>query len=145
MIGSDTVQHGFVPPQVDADSRAWWAALGEHRLLLPRCHDCGLTWFPPTPGCPRCASTEVRLVEASGRGRVYSWVVVNRALDPAFAGDAPYVILTVDLDEGARIFGRLAAPADDPRLAPGAAVRVQIHEVQGQALIGFVFSDHASV
>jgi len=132
-------RHGFVAPMVDADSRDWWAALAERRLLQPHCRACGETWFPPTPGCPRCASTSVELVEASGRGRVYSWVVVNRALSPAFAGDVPYVVLAVDLDEGGRMFGRLAGDASDPRLGAAARVRAELYEVEGQVLVGFIF------
>ncbi|HEY4024819.1 MAG TPA: OB-fold domain-containing protein [Candidatus Dormibacteraeota bacterium] len=133
------IARGLVAPGIDADSHAWWAAVAERRLLLPHCLDCGATWFPPTPGCPRCASTSVELVEASGRGRVYSWVVVNRALSPAFADDAPYTVLAVDLEEGARMFGRLVGDAGDPRLGAGAEVRAEFYEAGGQALVGFTF------
>ncbi len=124
---------GHDGPEVDADSAAWWAALAERRLLLPRCRDCGQTWFPPTPGCPRCASTSVGLVEASGRGRVYSWVVANRALSQAFA-DVPYTILAVDLEEGARMFGRLVGPGS---VTAAAEVHAVYYEVEGQVLVGF--------
>lgn len=55
----------------------------------------------------------------SGRGRVYSWVGVQRALTPAFEADVPYTIATVELEEGARAFGRLEG--SEPR-APGGAV-----------------------
>jgi uncharacterized protein len=130
-------QRGLIRPDVDADSAPWWHALGEGRLLLPHCDHCGLDWFPPTPGCPRCGATEVELRQALGRGQIYSWVVVNRALHPAFAEDAPYAIVTVDLAEGARMVGRLLAAPDDPGLGPGAPVRAVFYEVAGQALIGF--------
>jgi uncharacterized protein len=131
------MQQGFVAPDIDADSRDWWAALAERRLLLPHCRDCGGTWFPPTPGCPRCASPAVELAPASGRGRVYSWVVVNRALSPAFAGDAPYTVLAVDLEEGGRIFGRLLGKASGPGLGAGIEVRAELYEVEGRVLVGF--------
>lgn len=123
-----------IRPWPDADSAAWWSAVDERRLLLPRCRDCGQTWFPPTPGCPRCASTSVELVEASGAGRVYSWVVVHRALSPAFAGDAPYTILAVDLAEGARMFGRLVGPGP---VTARAEVHAVFYEIGGQVLVGF--------
>ena len=136
MNRAELVQHGLVAPDVDADSQAWWAAVAERRLLLPHCENCGLTWFPPTPGCPRCGSTSVELAQASGRGRVYSWVVVNRALSPAFADDEPYTILAVDLDEGARMFGRLVGSVAVPLVA-GDEVRACFYEVEGQVLVGF--------
>jgi uncharacterized OB-fold protein len=129
-------QVGFVPPAIDEDSRAWWQAVSERRLLLPRCGGCGLTWFPPAPGCPRCGGAGISLREASGRGRIYSWVVVERALDPVFARDVPYTIVAVDLDEGARMVGRLLAPAGAGWCA-GTPVRASFYEVEGQALVGF--------
>ena len=139
MIDREAVQHGFLPPTIDADSETWWAAIAEGRLLLPHCTACDLKWFPPTPGCPRCGSAGVTLIQASGKGTVYSWVVVNRALHDAFAGDAPYVILAVDLEEGARIFGRLVGPATEGRLLAGAGLRAVFYQVEGRALVGFAF------
>jgi uncharacterized OB-fold protein len=130
---------GFVAPNQDADSAPWWAAVADRRLLLPRCEECGLTWFPPTPGCPRCGSPRVELIEAAGTGRIYSWVVVNRALSEAFTADAPYTILTVDLDEGARMFGRLIGDPNDPRLRADARLKTVFYEVQEQTLVGFEF------
>jgi uncharacterized OB-fold protein len=125
---------GLVRPEADADSAAWWAAVAERRLLLPRCRDCGQRWFPPTPGCPRCGGASVELVEATGRGRVYSWVVVHRALSPAFVDDAPYTILAVDLEEGARMFGRLVGPGP---VTAGADVHAVFIDVEDQVLVGF--------
>jgi uncharacterized OB-fold protein len=58
-------------------------------------------------------------VDASGEGHVYSWVGVQRALTPRFEAEVPYTIATVELDEGARVFGRLEGP--EPT-APGGAV-----------------------
>jgi hypothetical protein len=43
---------------------------------------------------------------------VYSWVVVHIALDPAFAGEVPYAIVTVDLEEGPRVFARFDGPIE---------------------------------
>ena len=58
-----------------------------------------------------------------GRGTVYSWVGVRRALDPAFADDGPYTVAAVDLDEGARIIARLDALADPDATTFGERVR----------------------
>ena len=139
MSSTSADQRGISAPLQDADSAPWWAAVAEHRLLLPHCDSCGLTWFPPTPGCPRCASTGIHLVESAGRGRVYSWVVVNRALSDAFTADAPYTILTIDLEEGGRIFGRLLGDSADRQVTADAPVRARFYEVSGQTLVGFSF------
>jgi uncharacterized OB-fold protein len=128
-------QHGFLSPPLDEDSRPWWQALAEGRLILPRCLSCGRCWFPPSPGCPNCGGERFEWIAASGRGSIYSWVVIGRALHRAFEADVPYTIVAVDLDEGARIFGRLSRDAEP---AAGARVRAEIYKVEGQALLGFV-------
>jgi len=121
--------------QGDADSAAWWEALAAGRLELPVCSSCGRRWFPPAPTCPYCGATHPSLIAASGLGKVYSWVVVHKAFDPVFANDVPYVILTVDLDEGARVVGRLLGPRD--ALRADARVRAVPYESRSGALLGF--------
>jgi len=86
-------------------------------------------WFPPTPACPRCASLWTDLRESAGCGEIYSWAVVNRALHPSFAQDAPYVILSVDLEGAARMVGRL--------LAAGAAIGGRVPRRRGPHPCGF--------
>jgi uncharacterized OB-fold protein len=132
---SSIEQAGFLAPPLDADSRPWWEALAEGRLILPRCLSCGRCWFPPAPGCPNCGAERFEWIEATGRGSIYSWVVIGRALHPAFDADVPYTIVAVDLDEDARIFGRLG-PGVEP--AAGARVRAEIYTVEGRPLLGFV-------
>jgi uncharacterized OB-fold protein len=127
------IQHGEVTPDVDLDSRDWWAAVSAGRFLLPACGECGYRWFPPTPRCPRCASASVRLESASPRGSIYSWIVVHRALDEAFLADTPYTVVAVDLEDGARMFGRLL----DGEPAPGRAVEARSYIVGTSALLGF--------
>jgi uncharacterized OB-fold protein len=131
---TDWTQAGYIDVPPDEDSAWWWAAVGDERLLLPRCDSCERCFFPPQPTCPRCGSSSWQPVEASGRGRVYSWIVIHTALNPAFAGDVPYTILAVTLDEGVRIFGRLtdASPvvADDP-------VEACFYTVTGHPMLGF--------
>src|SRR4051812_13885110 len=119
----------------DADSAAWWEALASGRLLLPRCSSCRRRWFPPAPTCPRCGAGSPTLEDATGLGRVYSWVVVHKAYDPAFAGEIPYVIVTVDLDEGARVVGRLVGARD--ALAADARVVAVPYGTSAGALLGF--------
>jgi uncharacterized OB-fold protein len=128
--------HGVLPPLTDRDSDAWWESLAAGQLTLPHCPSCGATWFPATPGCPECGESHVDFIVSGGHGRLYSWVVVNRALNPAFAHDVPYTIVAVDLDEGARMVGRLRTDDDAP-LRAGESLDAQIYTAGGQALVGF--------
>jgi uncharacterized OB-fold protein len=42
-------------------------------------------------------------VRCSGRGRIYSFIVVHRPQHPAFFGDVPYNAAIVELEEGIRM------------------------------------------
>jgi uncharacterized OB-fold protein len=131
---SQPVQRGFAPVHADADSAGWWRSVAERRFTLPRCLECRAWFFPPASSCPSCGSRDTELTAASGDGRVYSWVVVNRALDPAFAIDTPYTVAAIDLGEGPRMFGRLTG---DGPVHAGDSVRAVFYEVEGQVLVGF--------
>ena len=106
-------------PVPDADSEPHLAALRRHELVLQRCTVCARVRFPPMPACPWCGATSADWSVVSGRGQVYSWVGVRRALTPDFESEVPYTIAAVALTEGARVFARLEGP--EPQ-APGGAV-----------------------
>ena len=90
-------------PIVDNDTKAYWDGCLRGELLLQRCSACGTFRHPPSPMCSGCLSTEHEWVSASGKGAVYSFVVVRRAFHPAWEPDVPYVVAIVELDEGPHI------------------------------------------
>jgi hypothetical protein len=63
------------------------------------------------PTCPFCGSRAVASEPATGKGSVYSWVGVEHAFDPAFAGEVPYVVGIVELAEGPCLAARLEGEA----------------------------------
>ncbi|WP_151772354.1 Zn-ribbon domain-containing OB-fold protein [Streptomyces abyssomicinicus] len=94
-------------PERDRDSAPFWDALREHRLRLQSCDACERVRFPAMSRCPYCVAPEHRWRELSGRGRIYSWIVVRQAFRPEFAAEVPYALVTVDLEEGVRVVGRM--------------------------------------
>lgn len=94
-------------PIADEDSRFYWDGLRQHRVLVQRCPTCGQYRFPPLPACPTCGAPGGTVVEVASRGRVYSWIVVRRALVADDALDLPYTVLVVELRAGCRIVARL--------------------------------------
>ncbi len=96
-------------PQVDADSIQFWEGCKRHELLVQRCQQCRKYRFFPGPTCPHCNSGDLAWVRVSGKGEVYSWIVVTHNIHPAFAGDVPYVVVVAELEEqeGLRIPGNL--------------------------------------
>ena len=45
----------------------------------------------------------------SGRGTIYSFIVLHRTFHPAFEADLPFAIAVVELVEGPRIAARIEA------------------------------------
>lgn len=130
---------GLIAPVIDPDARTFWEGVAAGRLLVPSCRDCGKRFFPPLPCCPACRSAAIDALEASGRGRLYSWVVMRRALDPAYAEAVPYVVAAVELDEGARLFARLihVDPDDPDALEPDMPLSLRFVEIDGRRMWAF--------
>lgn len=86
-------------PEMDPDSQPFWDACARHELRIQRCDDCG--WYSHFPGsaCRRCGSSALTWTRVSGKGSVYTFVVVHHVVTPGFPPDQPYVIAWVELDE----------------------------------------------
>ena len=72
---------------------------------------------------------------ASGRGTLHSWTVAHHAFHPAFAGELPYTLVTVNLEEGVRALGRWNG---DTALALGLAVQGRFEPREGGVDLVFV-------
>lgn len=96
--------YGKPVPAPDTDSAPYWQGCREHRLLIQKCGSCGAVRFPPAGLCPDCGSATHDWISASGRGEVYSWIVVTHPVPKdIYAGEVPYVVALVELDEGVRL------------------------------------------
>lgn len=89
-----------IVPAVDSLTEPYWSGAQAERLMLQHCRACAACWHPPQPSCPRCLSEDVAWRASSGRGRLYSYTVVRHPTHRALAGDVPYVVAIVELDEG---------------------------------------------
>src|ERR1700719_1241755 len=90
-------------PTIEDETREYWTAATDGRLLIARCGSCERVHHYPRVMCPFCWSENVSAVEAKGTGSIYSYstVYVND-LQP-FAARLPYVAAIVELDEGPRL------------------------------------------
>jgi uncharacterized OB-fold protein len=117
-------------PHVDEESADYWEGLRARVLRLQRCEACGRARFPAMPGCPYCGAPASRTTQvvASGRGLVYSFVRVHRALTPAMAGEVPYVVAVVSLAEGPRVIARIESGAGGVRIDDAVRPRFVEHD-----------------
>lgn len=127
------------------DGQRFWAAAREHRLELPRCDRCDLTFFYPRVICPRCGGRELSWVVSQGTGTLHSFCVQYRSAIPGL-GAAPFVTALVDLEEGPRMMGFLVGVPDDPELIRcGTQVVAEFVDVaDGQAVVSFRPADPES-
>jgi hypothetical protein len=121
-------------PRPSEDSAPFWEAAGKGELRMQRCGDCGHVRFPPALLCPRCLSPNAVWERLSGRGSVYSWVVVHQSQHPAFNPDAPYNVVIVELEEGPRLHGNLVDCANDA-IRIGLAVEAVFAPVGGDTAL----------
>jgi hypothetical protein len=100
-------------PVPSDESKPYWDGLKQHQLLIPRCDACGQYWFPPSRYCQHCRSEKWTWTQASGRGRVFSYVVYHRVYHPGFADEVPYAVAVIALDEGPRMISNVVGIAPD--------------------------------
>ena len=118
-------------PEPTLESQAFWDALREHKLVFQQCASCGQVRHYPRPVCAICFSMDAVWKRASGRGAVHSWTVCHHAFHPSFKLDLPYVVVTVDMDEGVRMVERVENLPENA-LALGLPVEVGFLDVDEQ-------------
>lgn len=90
-------------PRPNADSRPYWEAAQQDRLVLQHCAACGAPQAIPRSYCNVCHCADLDWRESSGRGKIASFSVVHRAPIKAFRDHLPYVLALVDMAEGVRL------------------------------------------
>lgn len=121
-------------------TQPFWDAAREHRFILPRRRDGRYFWYPRVLA-PGGLDDGWEWAPASGRGVVYSFTVDRRGTALAFAGDVPYVIAIVELEEGPHFTTNIVGCAvDDVRI--GMPVEAQFDDVDAETtLVRFRPSD----
>jgi len=120
-------------PRPDVESQGFWDALAADRLDMCRCTECRQYLQPPLEHCRHCAAP-TRFETVSGRGSVFSYIVVRH---PAVPGHLPpYVIALVELDEqaGLRLTGIL--DLDPSQVQIGMPVAADIRAVGESGING---------
>ena len=85
---------------------------------MPACQDCGRLRWPPRPSCPSCQSLETGWTTVSGRGRIFTWIVIHRTTLEEYRDATPYMVAVVELAECAACHEQIGsrAPAETREL-----------------------------
>lgn len=117
-----------VLPVQDANSKVWFDAVAEGKLLLQRDPATGKAQMYPRARVAGAPGREPVWIEASGRARLHTFTVVERSVHREFASLTPFVIAIVDLAEGARMTSWIVdVPAD--RLKCDMALKLVFREI----------------
>lgn len=98
-------------PKPTPETQHYWEGAKAGELRLQTCNDCAKTYFPPRPFCPKCGSRSVKVVTASGKAKLHSYVIHHR---PAPGFDPPYAIAVVELKEGPRMMTNIVGCPQTP-------------------------------
>ncbi|MBW2366761.1 MAG: Zn-ribbon domain-containing OB-fold protein [Deltaproteobacteria bacterium] len=115
-------------PAIQPWSRKFWEGTKQNKLLIQECKGCSEKIFYPRKTCPECWSSDLDWSEASGRGKIYTYTVTLGGVEKKFAGDLPYVLAYVDLEEGIRMMTRIVE-CDPEAVAIGMDVEVVFEAV----------------
>lgn len=109
-------------PTVTTQTKPFWDAAAEGRLLIQRCAVCDAAIFYPRAQCPHCWSRNLAWEEASGVGVLKSFSCVVKPGHPAWQPIAPYTVGLVALAEGPTMLS-LILHDETRQPAIGAALR----------------------
>jgi hypothetical protein len=105
-------------PRPTPETQEFWNGAKRHELRIQRCNACGRAYFFPRPFCPNCGSDDVAWFTASGKARLYSYVISHRP-GPGFRdADVPYAIAVVELEEGPRMMTNIVGAEPTPENLP---------------------------
>jgi uncharacterized OB-fold protein/acyl dehydratase len=108
------------------DNAWWWEGIARGELRIQRCADCGTLRHPPRPMCGGCQSLRWDSVVASGRGVVYSHVVMHHPPIPGYG--FPLAVALVELEEGTRIVSNVVGCAPEA-VRIGMPLRLEMQDV----------------
>jgi uncharacterized OB-fold protein len=125
-----TDERAILLPQPDAVTQGFWDAAKRHELAIQECVDCGTLRHPPQAMCTECGSERFSWRTMSGRGTLYSYVIVHQTALPAFRDAVPYNLVMVALDDAPqiRLHGNVV-DFDDEQLKVGLSVTVVFDDI----------------
>ena len=115
------------------DRETYWTKLSQEGLCLQYCHDCHRYIFYPRSLCPHCWGSNLEWERLSGKGKVFTYTIVNISALPEFNEKTPYVFAIIELDEGVKIPANLLnCPVEEVRV--NMPVQMTLIEAEGQKL-----------
>ena len=123
-------------PTITQDNEEFWKGCKRHELLIQKCQDCRRYRMYPQPMCPECGSMKAKWKKVTGRGKIYSFVIIRYSAHPLFKDKVPYAVVLVELDDaqGIRIFSNIIG-CEPEKIKIGMPVEVVFEDITGEITI----------
>jgi len=116
-------------PTIGERALPYWEGTARGELRVQRCAACGERFLYAHALCPHCWTPDPGWETVSGRGRIQTMTIVHQAPYESFAGDVPYVVAIVRLDEGPQMMANIV-DCDSMSVSIGQPVEVKF-EMRG--------------
>ena len=113
----------------ELDAPFWDAWKADESFFLHRCATCGRHDWPASC-CVDHGRAPMEWVPTTGAGTIDTFTIFYRAYVKELAGDVPYVVAVVRLDEGPYFHTRIVGVAPDTVTT---GMRVRVRKGQGDA------------
>jgi uncharacterized OB-fold protein len=100
-------------PQPTDDNEPYLEGLRANELRLQHCNSCRRYRYPAARYCPYCLSDDAAWEKVSGKGTIYSFIIVHQLYHPGFRDDIPYNVAVVQLEEGPRVTSNIVGCKND--------------------------------
>jgi len=92
---------------IDAESKPYWEAAKEKKLLIQKCKETNKCFLYSRRLQNISISDNFEWIEAKGIGKIYSFTIVYSAAGDYYIDKVPYVVASIDLIEGVRIISNI--------------------------------------
>jgi hypothetical protein len=127
-----------IKPAISEINKPFWDGCRAHKLLAQQCKQCLEHRYPVAAVCPNCLSTRYEWRELSGRGELFSYIIIHRGYHPYWAQRVPYNVAFIELEEGLRMFSNIVGTPNE-KLRVGQKVKVAF-EKRAEDLVVPVFA-----
>lgn len=98
-MADESNDYAYLLPEADADTQGYWDALKRHELVIQQCQACDWVQHPPAQTCRDCGGEDFGWKQLSGKGTLYTYVVVTQGVLGPWRGQDPYNVIQVLPDE----------------------------------------------
>ena len=94
-------------PTIDVDSKTYWEAARDKKLMVQYSLDTKEYFLYSKQLTNTANSKNIEWRQVSGKGKIYSFTIVHAPAGPSFKDETPYIVASIELEEGARIISNI--------------------------------------